>query len=94
MGLFFTFIKSFRGKSGKGVFLPPTPLRSWKSLKHCLFGGVKLAKNTEPDKYGYTAYDIGFNLPSEFSLPDGSMIKIKIIFGLDISSPAHIDNKK
>ena len=31
---------------------------------------------------------------SEFSLPDGSMGKNVIIFGVDMSSSVHIDNKK
>ena len=45
-------------------------------MKDCLFGGVKLAKkNTDPDKYVYTGYGIGFDLCLVFSLPDGSMWK-------------------
>ena len=31
-------------------------------LKDYLFGGVKLAKNYDPDKYVYTGYDIGFDI--------------------------------
>ena len=63
-------------------------------MNHCLFGGVKLAKNADPDKHGYTGYDIGSDLLSESSLPDGSVIKISIVFGLDMTSSVHIDNKK
>ena len=37
------------------------------TLKDCLFGGVKLAKNVDLDKYVYSGYGIGFNLRSEFS---------------------------
>ena len=62
-------------------------------MKDCWFGGVKLAKNADPDKYVYTGYVIGFNLHSEFSLPDGNMGKNVIIFGVDMSSSLHIDNK-
>ena len=58
-----------------------------------MFGGVKLSKNADPDKYLYSGYGIGFNSCSEFSLPDGSMGKNVIIFGVDISSSVHIDNK-
>ena len=36
------------------------------TLKDCLFGDVKLAKNNDQDKYVYTGYGIGFNLRSEF----------------------------
>ena len=31
-------------------------LNSDFTLKGCLFGGVKLAKNADPDKYVYTGY--------------------------------------
>ena len=55
---------------------------------------VKLAKNPDPDKYVYNGYGVGFNSRSEFSLADGSMGKNVIIFGVDMSSSVHIDNKK
>ena len=42
----------------------------------------------------YTAYGTGFNLRSEFSLPEGSLGKNVIMFGVDICSSVHIDNKK
>ena len=67
-------------------------LNSDFSLKDHLFGGVKLGKNVDPDKYIYSGYDIGSNLCSEFSLPDGSVGK-NIIFGVDMSSVLHIGNK-
>ena len=31
------------------------------TLKDCLFGGVKLAKNADPDKYVYSGYGIVFD---------------------------------
>ena len=34
----------------------------------CLFGAVKLAKNADHDKYGYSGYDIEFDARSQFSL--------------------------
>ena len=68
-------------------------LNSDFTLKDYLFGGVKLGKNVDPDKYIYSGYDIGSNLYSESSLPDGSVGK-NIIFGVDMSSALHIDNKK
>ena len=37
-------------------------------LGNCLFGSVKLTKNTDPDKYKYTGYDIGCDSRSEFLL--------------------------
>ena len=55
-------------------------------LGNCLFGTVKLTKNTELDKYKYTGYGIGFDSRSEFLFTDGSYGKNVIIFGADMSS--------
>ena len=68
-------------------------LNSDFTSKYCLFRAVKLAKNADPDKYVYSGYGIRFNSHSELSLPDGSMSKNVIIFGVDLSSSAHINNK-
>ena len=57
------------------------------TLKHCLFGFVKLTKNADPDKYG-----IGLDSRSKFLFTSGSMRKNVIIFGADMSSFLHIDN--
>ena len=54
--------------------------------------GANWPKNANPDKYVYSDYGIGFDSRSEFS--DGSMGKNAIIFGADMSSFVHIDNKK
>ena len=62
-------------------------------LNDCLFGAVKLTKNADTDRYKYSGYGIGFDSQSGFSLPDGSIGKIVIIFGADMSSYVHIDNK-
>ena len=35
-------------------------------LKDCSIGGVKLAKNADPDKFLYSGYVTGFNFHSEF----------------------------
>ena len=53
-----------------------------------------LPKNADSDKYMYNSYGIGFNSTSEFSLPDASMGKHVIIFGVDMSSSVHNDNKE
>ena len=45
------------------------------TLKDCLFGGVKLAKNAELNKFVYSGYGIEFGSRSEFSLCDGSVVK-------------------
>ena len=62
-------------------------------FKNCFFGGVKLAENAELDKSGYSGYGTAFDSSSEFSLPDGSMGKNVIIFGADMSSSVHTENK-
>ena len=69
-------------------------LNSDFTLKDCLFGGAKLAKNADPDKYVYTVCGIGFDSCSEFSLPDGSVDENVIIFEIDMSSYMHIHHKK
>ena len=65
----------------------PTP-------KSCLFGAVTLTKNFDIDKYGYSAYRIGFDRRSSFSFPSGGFGQNVLIFGVDVSSFAYIDNKK
>ena len=37
------------------------------TLNNCLFGSVKLTKNAEPDKFGYSGYGIGFLILWYFS---------------------------
>ena len=63
------------------------------TLSNCLFGSVKLTKNVDLDKYKFTGYGIGFDSCGEYSLSDGSVGKNVIIFGVDMSSSVHIDNK-
>ena len=64
------------------------------TLKNCLFGAVTLTKNTDIEKYGYSGYGIGFYRRSAFSFPGGGFGQNLLIFGVDMSSSAHIDNKK
>ena len=63
------------------------------TLGNCLFESVKLTKNSDLDKYKYTGYGIGFDSGSGFLFTDGSFGKIVIIFGADIYSSVHVDNK-
>ena len=63
------------------------------SLKNCLFGAVTLTKNTDIEKYGYSGYGIGFDR-SSFTFPGGGFSQNVLIFRVDMSSSAHIDNKK
>ena len=64
------------------------------TLKNCLFGAVALTKNADIDKYGYSAYGIGFDRRPRFSFPSGGFGQNVLFFGADMSSSAYIDNKK
>ena len=64
------------------------------ALKNCLIGAVTLTKNADIDKYGYSGYRIGFDRRSSFSFSGGGFGQNVLIFGADMSSSAHIDNKK
>ena len=55
------------------------------TLGNCLFGAVKLTKNTDPDKYKYSSYVLRFDSGSEFLWTDGSYGKNIIIFGYNIN---------
>ena len=64
------------------------------TLKNCLFGAVTLTKNADIDKYGYSGYGIGFDRKSSFSFHGSGFGQNVIIFGVDVSSSTHIDDKK
>ena len=64
------------------------------TLKNCLFGAVTLTKNADIDKYGYSGHGIGFERRSSFSFPGGGFGQNVVIFGVDMSVSAHIDNNK
>ena len=64
------------------------------TLENCLFGTFTLTKNADIDKYGYSGYEIGFDRKGSFSFPAGGYGQNVIIFGADMSSSLHIDNKK
>ena len=53
-----------------------------------------MTKNEDIDKCGYSGYGIGFDRRSSFSFPGGGFGQNVLIFGADMSSSAHIDNKK
>ena len=76
-------------------------LKSWLyyfdngfTLRDILFEIVKFTKNADPDKYSYSGYCISFNACGTFSLLNWSFGKKVLIFGADMSSSVHIDNKK
>ena len=63
------------------------------TLRNCLFGDVTLRKNADIEKYGYSGYGIGFDRRGSFSFPGLGFAQNIKIFGVDMSSSAHIDNK-
>ena len=64
------------------------------TLTNCLFGAVTLSKYADVDKYGYSGYGIGFDKRGSFSFPGVGYGQNVLIFGVDMSSSPHIDNKK
>lgn len=64
------------------------------TLGYCFFGAIKLSKNTDPDKYGYSDYGMGFDVHSQFSFLTREWGKTDVNFCVDDSSSRLNDNKK
>ena len=58
-----------------------------------MFGAVSLTKNADTDQYKYSGYGTGFDRKGEFSSSNG-FGRNCIIFGADLSSSSHANNKK
>ena len=67
---------------------------SFSNSDPTLFGAVTLTKNSDIEKCGYSDYGIGYDRRSSFSFPSGGFGQNILIFGVDMSSSPHIDNKK
>ena len=63
-------------------------------LKNCLFGAVTLTINVDIDRYGYSGDGNGFDRKTSFSFPGVGFGQNALIFGVEMSFSAHIDNKK
>ena len=63
------------------------------ALENCLFGAVKLTKNSNIDKYKYAGYGIGFDSKGTYLFSDGSFGQNVIIFGADMSSSLNANNE-
>ena len=63
------------------------------TFKNCLFGAVALTKSAGIDNFKYSGYVIGFDRKGSFSFPSGGFGQNVIIFGADMNSSIHIDNK-
>ena len=59
-----------------------------------MFVAVRLTKNADNDKYQYSGYGIGFDRKGSFSFPGSGFGQNVIIFGVDMSSSVHVNNKK
>ena len=64
------------------------------TLKNCLFGAVTLTKIANVDENRYSGYGSGFDRRSAFSFPGGGFGQNVLIVGADMSSSAHINNRK
>ena len=66
---------------------------NYPTIENCLSGSVKLTKNADFNKYGYSGYSIGFDRKGSYSV--GNEIgRNVIIFGVDMSSSTKIDKRK
>ena len=52
-----------------------------------------MTKNADIDQYKYSGYGIGFDRKGQFSFGNGFGRNV-IIFGVDMNSYVHVDNKK
>ena len=55
---------------------------------------VTLTKNADIEKYKYSGYEIVFDRRSSFLFLSGGFGQNVLIFGADMTSSIHVDNKK
>ena len=58
-----------------------------------MFGAVNLTKYADVDQYKYSGYGVGFDRKGEFSFGSNGFGRNVIIFGVDMSSVVHANNK-
>ena len=63
------------------------------AVQNALFGAVILTKNADVNKNKYSEFGIAFDRTSSFSFPGGGDGENVIIFGVDMNSFIHVDNK-
>ena len=68
-------------------------INSYCTLENCLFGAIKLRKIPDIDWCKYSGYGIGFDRKGKFSVIN-EFGRNCTIFGVDMSSSIHVDNKK
>ena len=62
-------------------------------LENCLFGAIKITKNSDIDKYKYSGYGLGFDSKGVFSHPRCSFGNNAFFFGVDASGSIHASNR-
>ena len=62
--------------------LAPTTKDSSVTLPNCLFGAVRLTKNTDIDKYKYSGYGIGFDSSGIFHIQVEDMVEMLLFLEL------------
>ena len=63
------------------------------TVLNALFGAASLAKNADVNKYKYSGYVTVFDRTSIFWFPGRGNGQNVIIFGVDMNSSIHVDNK-
>ena len=66
---------------------------TYPTLENCLFGAVSLTKNADIGQYKYSGYGIGLDRKGKFSFGSRGFGRNCIIFGVDMSSSTHANNK-
>ena len=62
-------------------------------MQNALFGTVILTKNSDFNNFKYSEYGTAFDITSTFSFPGGGNGQNVIVFGVDMNSSIHVDNK-
>ena len=68
-------------------------INSYTKLENCLFGEISLTENNDIDRHEYSGHGIRFNRKREVLRGIGFVRNI-IIFGVEMGSSVHADNKK
>ena len=67
---------------------------TYPTVRNSLIGAVTLTKNADNNKFKYSGHGIGFDRHGSFSFPGSGFGSNVIIFGVDMTSSVHVDNKK
>ena len=77
--------------------LLPKNISTDNALRNCLFSVVDATRAdnrvTDPDKFTYSGYGIGFDHTGTFTHPKGGIARNVIIFGADMPGSVHASNK-